>query len=103
MIKIFVGGLSPDVSEMDLAVLVSIYAEVSTVKLVRDKATAKSKGYAFLEITSRPGAEKAVAELNDTTFRGNTLTVKITEEKPAKPTKYSKVGGSEKPKRPRLK
>jgi len=105
MIKIFVGGLSPEVSEMDLVVFVSIYAEVRTVKLVRDKATAKSKGYAFLEMASQLEAEKAVAELNDITFRGNTLTVKIAEEKPVQPARYLKVGKATnniKPKRPRL-
>lgn len=105
MIKIFVGGLSPEVSEMDLVVFVSIYAEVRTVKLVRDKATAKSKGYAFLEMTNQLEAEKAVAELNDITFRGNTLTVKIAEEVPVKavkPTKYAKVSKDVKAKRPRL-
>ncbi len=87
MLKIFVGGLSPDVSEMDLVIFVSNYAEVRTVKLVREKSTSKSKGYAFLEMTNQQEAEKAVSELNDMVFRGKTLTVKIAAEEPAKNVK----------------
>lgn len=104
MVKIFVGGLAPDVSEIDVVIQVSIYGQVITIKIVRDKVTRKSKGYAFLEMANQEGAEKAVEALNGTRFKGNVLTVKIAEEVPAaKPKVYRKVGPGTgfAPKRPR--
>lgn len=103
MVKIFVGGLAPDVSEIDVVIQVSIYGQVITIKIVRDKVTRKSKGYAFLEMATQEGAERAVEELNGTRFKGNVLTVKIAEEAPPKPKVYKKVGPGTGfvPKRPR--
>ncbi|MEJ2883030.1 RNA recognition motif domain-containing protein [Pedobacter sp. GR22-6] len=92
MVKIFVGGLPPDVSEIDVVIQVSIYGQVITIKIVRDKVTRKSKGYAFLEMANQDGAEKAVEALNGTRFKGNVLTVRIADEAPAKPKVYRKVG-----------
>jgi len=92
MVKIFVGGLAPDVSEIDIVIQVSIYGQVITIKIVRDKVTRKSKGYAFLEMATLEGAERAVEELNGTRFKGNVLTVKIAEEAPAKPKVFKKTG-----------
>jgi RNA recognition motif-containing protein len=103
MVKIFIGGLPPDISEMDLVIFVSLYAEVATIKIVRDKVTRESKGYAFLEMKNAVEADKAVDDLNGALFKGNTLTVKLAEVKPAKPTTYAPVGKDLKSKRPRLK
>lgn len=103
MVKIFVGGLPPDVSEIDVVIQVSIYGQVITIKIVRDKVTRKSKGYAFLEMANEDGAKKAVEGLNGTRFKGNVLTVKIAEEAPPKPKVFRKVtpGTGFVPKRPR--
>ena len=98
MRKIFVGGLSPDIAEMDLVIFISNYAEVATIKMVRDKITKKSKGYAFLEMTNPAEAEKAVVALNGRLFKGNKLTVKLSEEAPAKP-QANKYLINKKPKR----
>jgi len=81
MMKVFVGGLPPDVDELDLVGFVSTYAEVSTIKVVRDRATKKCKGYAFFQMTSDKMAERAVEELNGRRYKGNTLTVNISTEK----------------------
>jgi RNA recognition motif-containing protein len=81
MMKVFVGGLPPDVDELELVGFVSTYAEVSTIKVVRDRITKKCKGYAFLQMTSDKMAEKAVSELDGRRYRGNTLTVNISPDK----------------------
>ncbi len=103
MVKIFVGGLAPDVSEIDVVILVSIYGQVITIKIVRDKVTRKSKGYAFLEMANQEGAEKTVEALNETRFKGNVLTVRIADEAPAPKPKVFKrvVPGAPAPRRPR--
>jgi RNA recognition motif-containing protein len=46
MVKLFIGGISPETEEMGLAELVGPYGDLVTIKIVRDKATRKSKGYA---------------------------------------------------------
>jgi len=80
MVKIFLGGFPLDVDEMRLVEMVSMYGEVATIKIVRDKKTKKCKGYAFLEITSRQGAERIMEELDGTRMGGRVLSVNIVAE-----------------------
>ena len=54
MVKIFIGGLPDNIQEMDLAILVSLHGRVETIKVVRDRATGKCKGYAFWKFTAFP-------------------------------------------------
>ena len=89
MVKIFIGGLPDNIQEMDLAIFVSLHGRVETIKIVRDRATGKCKGYAFLEIYSLDDAKNIVSMLNGESFKGNIITVKISEEE-----KYSKKTSS---------
>ncbi|WP_233603833.1 MULTISPECIES: RNA recognition motif domain-containing protein [unclassified Pedobacter] len=102
MVKIFIGGLPDNIQEMDLAIFVSLHGRVETIKVVRDRATGKCKGYAFLEIFSLADAKNIVSTLNGESFKGNIITVKISEEEnktqPVKP----KASQPFKTKRPRL-
>ncbi|MCC8423473.1 RNA-binding protein [Mucilaginibacter sp. UR6-11] len=80
MIKLFVGGFPLDITELELVQLVAMHADVRTIKIVRDKKTKICKGYAFLEIADRAGAEQAIAALNRTTLAGRKLRLSIVEE-----------------------
>lgn len=82
MIKLFIGGLSESIDEMEIAILCSIHGHIDSIKIVRDKVTGKCKGYAFLEIPKEADAKNIVEQLNGETFKGNVLTVKISEDKP---------------------
>lgn len=77
MTKIFIGGLSSEISEIDLVGFVSAYASVSTIKVVRDRVTKKCKGYAFLEMENAAEAEKATERIDGLQYKGNILNVKI--------------------------
>jgi RNA recognition motif-containing protein len=105
MTKLFVGGFPLDFTELDIAMLVGFHGDISTIKIVRDKKTRICKGYAFLEMTSQEGAERAVEALDGTTTGGRVLAVKIREEVPvAKPRYTSSFAGPrdmERKKRPR--
>ncbi|MCR8561221.1 RNA-binding protein [Mucilaginibacter sp. BJC16-A38] len=105
MTKLFVGGFPLDFTELDIAMLVGFHGDISTIKIVRDKKTRICKGYAFLEMVSEEGAERAVEALDGTTVSGRELAVKIREDKPApKPRFVSKFNGprdEERKKRPR--
>jgi RNA recognition motif-containing protein len=106
MTKIFVGGFPLNYTELDIVMLVAPHAEVVTIKIVRDKKTKICKGYAFLEIADRAGAENAVEMVDGTIVAGKPLSVKIREDEPvAAPKRYSGSSGSsssfERKKRPR--
>ncbi|MFF5382342.1 RNA recognition motif domain-containing protein [Pedobacter suwonensis] len=106
MVKIFIGGLPDNIQEMDLAIWVSLHGRVETIKVVRDRATGKCKGYAFLEIYSLADAKNIVSTLNGETFKGNVITVKISEDESGAKTPKPKTNPNPNPnfksKRPRL-
>ncbi|OOQ56512.1 RNA recognition motif domain-containing protein [Mucilaginibacter pedocola] len=84
MIKLFVGGFSLDITEMELVQAFDPYARVVTIKIVRDKKTRVCKGYAFLEVATQEDAENAVKELDGAPIGDRYLTVKITADEPVK-------------------
>jgi RNA recognition motif-containing protein len=52
------------------------YGAVSSVKVVMDRETGKSKGFAFIEMEDDAAAAKAIAELNGAEYMGRTMVVK---------------------------
>lgn len=104
--KIFFGGFPLDADELELVQLVSLHGNVQTIKIVRDKATRKCKGYAFLEMATKADAQQVVEALNGATYKGKELSVSIKEEEltPAKPVfrKVGRPGDADKPKRRRI-
>ncbi|HOG05502.1 MAG TPA: RNA-binding protein [Paludibacter sp.] len=77
--NIYVGNLSYRVRENDLQGVMAEYGEVTSCKIIRDRETNKSKGYAFVEMDDA-GALKAIEELNGAELDGRTMVVK--EAKP---------------------
>jgi len=69
MIKIFFGGFPLDSTEIELVQLISQYAEVNTIKIVRDKRTKMCKGYAFLELKNEKGADSLMDELDGSIYK----------------------------------
>ena len=84
MIKIFLGGFPLDSTELELVQLVSLYGEVSTIKIVRDKISKKCKGYAFLEMKDEHGADRVIEALDNSNMKGKPLTVSKVPETPVK-------------------
>ncbi|WP_295674809.1 RNA-binding protein [uncultured Mucilaginibacter sp.] len=82
MIKLFVGGFPLNITELELVMLVSPHGEVNTIKIVRDKKTGKCKGYAFLEMKDKEGADRAMEALDGSFMGDRQLSVKITIDKP---------------------
>ena len=80
LIKLFVGGFSLDIEEIELAKSFAPHGDISTIKIVRDKKTKLCKGYALVEMNDRAGAEAAAKALNGSMLDGKELTVKINEE-----------------------
>jgi RNA recognition motif-containing protein len=110
MVKIFVGGFPLESTELELVQLISPYATVSTIKIVRDKISRKCKGYAFLEITDESGADRVMDALDGYAIGDRVLSVNKVIEKPVTATytkpktsfyKPTSPGGTPKMKRPR--
>ncbi len=80
LVKLFVGGFPLDIDELELAKLFAPHGDISTIKIVRDKRTRICKGYAFIEMNDRKGAEAAVQALDGTEMNGKPLTVNINEQ-----------------------
>lgn len=72
---IYVGNLSYQASEQDLSNLFSPYGEVSSVKIVKDMETGRSRGFAFVEMEDESSVERAIEELHETEFLDRTLIV----------------------------
>jgi RNA recognition motif-containing protein len=81
--KLYVGNLPYETTESDLQTLFAATGQVSTVNIVRDRATGQARGFAFVEMTDSEGAQRAIAELNRHELGGRSLTVN--EAKPMAP------------------
>jgi RNA recognition motif-containing protein len=79
--NIFVGSLPFSLEEADLKELFEAYGEVSTVKLIIDRETGRSKGFGFVEMSDDESAQKAIAGLNGAEVKGRSIAVSQAEEK----------------------
>ncbi len=73
--NIYVGNLSYRVRENDLQEVMAEYGQVQSCKIIKDRETNKSKGFAFIEMDDA-GGKKAIEELNGAELDGRTMVVK---------------------------
>lgn len=73
--NIFVGNLNYEVRDNDLEQLFSPFGEISSVKVIMDKFTGRSKGFGFVEMPNDDQASKAIDGLNGKDIRGRSIKV----------------------------
>ena len=73
--NIYVGNLSYSVTEEDLNAMFSEFGNVTSAKLIMDRDTGRSKGFAFVEMSGEDAGQKAIDELNGRDVGGRSLTV----------------------------
>jgi RNA recognition motif-containing protein len=73
--KLYVGNLPYSASEQDLQDLFAGAGAVDSVNMIRDMATGRARGFAFVEMGSDEDAQQAISMLNDKDFGGRNLTV----------------------------
>ncbi len=78
--KLYVGNLSFDASEQDLRDLFADAGEVDSIKIITDRYTGRSRGFAFVEMSTGEEAEKAVSMLNGKQWMDREL--KVDEARP---------------------
>ena len=81
--KLYVGNLPYQTTESDLQTLFEAAGAVSTINIVRDRATGQARGFAFVEMSDEDGARRAISELDSQPYGGRNLTVN--EAKPMTP------------------
>ncbi len=81
--KIYVSNLSFTVGEQDLNSMFSVHGDVESTKIITDRDTGRSKGFAFVEMKTDSEASNAIAKLHGTEQFGRNLNV--TEAKPMAP------------------
>lgn len=74
--NIYVGNLNYEVREKDLESVMERYGIVDSIKVIKDRDTGRSKGYAFVEMQNDEDARKAIEELNESELKGRQMVVK---------------------------
>ena len=84
--KLFVGGLSFNTTENDLQDAFAAHGTVSEVNLVTDRMTGKSKGFAFVTMSSPQEAQNAITGMNGKVLDGRNLTVNEARPREERPS-----------------
>lgn len=79
--KLFVGNLSFDTTSADLEALFSEIGHCESASVITDRATGRSRGFGFVEMSSAAEAQKAISTLNGRELQGRSLNVSEARER----------------------
>jgi RNA recognition motif-containing protein len=89
--KLYVGNLSYTTTEGNLSELFGAVGEVTSVNVIMDRMSGRSKGFAFVEMAEDSAAQEAIAQLNSKELDGREI--KVAEARPQKPRSNQYGGG----------
>jgi len=75
--NIYVSSLSYNTTSESLQNLFAEYGEVTSVNVIIDRETGRSRGFAFVEMPNDEEAQNAISKLNETEFEGKTINVAV--------------------------
>ncbi|MFT3991587.1 MAG: RNA-binding protein [Luteolibacter sp.] len=90
---IYVGNLPYSATEEEVSELFAAYGPVDRVKIITDRETGRSKGFAFVTLGDQSQLNAAIEALNGFDYQGRALRVNASEPKESKPFRPS-GGGS---------
>ena len=93
MTNIYVGNLSFDATEDDLRQAFEQYGKVSSVSIVKDRDTGRSRGFAFVEMPDGGAAKDAIEKVNLTEIAGRSVTVNEARPREDRGGRGGKGGG----------
>lgn len=91
--RLFVGNISYQTMENDLQDLFAQAGVVTSVNLVLDKFTGRSRGFAFVEFGTPEEAAKAIELFHNKDFQGRALTVNVAQPREERPQRSGGGGG----------
>jgi len=80
--RIYVGNLPYSADSAQLSLIFSAYGDVVDARVITDRNSGQSKGFAFVEMDTEESARRAIAELNGTTLDNRILRVDAAGERP---------------------
>jgi RNA recognition motif-containing protein len=83
--KLYVGNLSYETTEADLQALFAQAGTVESVDLIKDRASGRSKGFAFVVMSSQSELEKAIQMFNSYSLDERELTVNVARPREERP------------------
>ena len=83
--KLYVGNISFQTEESGLEKVFGEHGGVSSVKIITDRQTGRSKGFGFVEMETSEAAQKCVETLDGQEIDGRTVKVNIAKEKTDRP------------------
>jgi RNA recognition motif-containing protein len=89
--KLYVGNLSFSTEESTVEQLFAEAGPIQSVRIVRDKTTGQSRGFAFVEMATDDGARTAIERFHQAEVDGRRLTVN--EARPQEPRQFAGNGG----------
>jgi RNA recognition motif-containing protein len=91
--KLYVGNLGYDVNDADLSQLFGQHGTVGSANVIMDKATGRSKGFGFVEMSTDEEAQAAITALNGRDHSGRALTVNEAKPRPEGGSRGGSGGG----------
>jgi len=79
--NIYVSNLSFQVTEEDLIAMFAKFGTVTSAKIIKDRETQQSRGFAFVEMPSEAEGRQALSNLNNKEVQGRPLSVSVAREK----------------------
>ena len=80
--NIFVASLPFSADDQDIRELFEPFGEVTSAKVIFDRDRNRSKGFGFVEMADDAAAQNAISELNESSYEGRNIVVKVAEERP---------------------
>ncbi len=90
---IYVGNLPYTATEEDVSGLFAEYGPVERVKIITDRDTGQSKGFAFVTLGDQSQLNAAIEALNEQDYQGRALRVNASEPREARPSGGGGYGG----------
>ncbi|OWY24134.1 RNA-binding protein [Sphingobacteriales bacterium UPWRP_1] len=91
--NLYVGNLDYGITEEDLREVFQEYGEVTSVKVIVDRETNRSKGFGFVEMANNEDGQKAINELNGALLEDRPLRVNEARDREQRPNRGSFGGG----------
>ena len=91
--RLFVGNLSYQTGENDLQDYFAQAGAVTSVNLMLDKMSGRSRGFAFVEFATPEEAQKAIEQFHDKDFQGRKITVNVARPREERPPRGDRFGG----------
>ena len=86
--NIFISNLNYATVESELQALFENYGTVDSAKVITDRETGRSRGFAFVEMPNEEDAKKAIEALHQSEFKQRTMNVAEAQAKESKPRSF---------------